>query len=84
VAEAAVTALADARWGEVPAVVVVATDPTRPPTLDALRAYVKQQAPMAYAPRRLVVVPALPRDELGKVTRAALDALVAAAGPTRG
>ncbi|MFU8839697.1 MAG: AMP-binding protein [Nitriliruptoraceae bacterium] len=84
VAEAAVTALADARWGQVPAVVVVAADPTRPPTLDALRAHVKQQAPVAYAPRCLVVVPALPRDGLGKVTRVALDALIAAAGPTRG
>jgi o-succinylbenzoate---CoA ligase len=54
--------------------VVVATDPHRPPTLDGLRAHVKRQAPAAYAPRHLVVVPALPRDELGKVTRAALDA----------
>jgi O-succinylbenzoic acid--CoA ligase len=77
VAEAAVTAVDDERWGQVPAAVVVATDPERPPTLDGLRTYVKQQAPAAYAPRHLVVVPALPRDELGKVTRAALDRLVA-------
>ncbi|MFP4312533.1 MAG: AMP-binding protein [Nitriliruptoraceae bacterium] len=80
VAEAAVTAVADPRWGEVPAAVVVPSDPAAPPTLAAVRAHVKARAPAAYAPRHLVLVAQLPRDGLGKVPRSALDALVRDAG----
>ena len=78
VAEAAVTAVADPRWGEVPVAVVVPSDPGAPPGLEELVAHVRSDAPAAYAPARLVLVPRLPRDAMGKLPRAALDAVVAA------
>jgi len=84
VTQVAVTAIPDARFGEVPAAVVVAADPAVPPTLEALRTHVKDRAPAAYAPRRLVVVAALPRDGLGKVPRAALDRLLSSGGGAAG
>ena len=76
VADAAVVPVADARWGEVPAAVVVPADPGTPPTLTDLRAHVRRDAPAAYAPGRLVVVGSLPRDGMGKVSRERLDLLV--------
>ncbi len=59
----------DGEWGQlVEAVVVPAGDP---PSLDSLRAHVKQTHPAFMAPRRLVVVDALPRTALGKLRRTA-------------
>ena len=59
----------DAEWGQlVEAVVVPAGDP---PSLGELRAHVKQHHPAFMAPRRLVVVDALPRTGLGKLRRTA-------------
>ena len=48
---------------------VVPTDPATPPTLDALRDFVKRVAPAHMAPRRLRLVNALPRTTLGKLRR---------------
>ncbi|HET9978097.1 MAG TPA: AMP-binding protein [Burkholderiaceae bacterium] len=76
VAEAAVVGLPDARWGEVPVLVVVARpgaaiDEPRLRTLfDARLARFKH-------PRRIVVREALPRTALGKLQRAALAASLA-------
>lgn len=69
VADAAATAVADPEWGQRIVAVVVATDPSRPPTLAALRDHVRTRHPAPYAPRELRVVDALPRDDLGKVRR---------------
>jgi o-succinylbenzoate---CoA ligase len=75
VADAAVVAVPDAEWGEVVRAVVVPSDPSDPPGLDGVRAHVRVGLPSTHAPRELAVVPALPRDGMGKVTRAALRAL---------
>lgn len=74
VADAAVVGEPDAEWGQRVVAVVVPADPSRPPTLDALRQHVREVLPAAAAPKVLRVVPALPRTALGKVRRAALAA----------
>jgi o-succinylbenzoate---CoA ligase len=77
--DAAVVGRADPTWGEVAVAVVVPTDPAAPPSLAALRAHVRASHPAVHAPRRLVVVDALPRDAMGKVRAADLRQLVAEA-----
>jgi fatty-acyl-CoA synthase len=71
VQECAVIGLPDARWGEVPVLVVVER-PGR--TLDraALQALFDARLARFKHPRRVQVVAALPRTALGKVQRAAL------------
>ncbi len=81
VADAAVLPADDERWGEVPVAVVVPRDPGTPPSLEQLRAHVRRELPVAYAPGRLVVLPSLPRDQLGKLSRSRLERLVAEVGP---
>jgi o-succinylbenzoate---CoA ligase len=75
VEDAAVVGRPDPEWGEVVCAVVVAADPRDPPTLAALRAQVHAALPAAHAPRALLLVDALPRDAMGKVTRASIDAV---------
>jgi O-succinylbenzoic acid--CoA ligase len=72
VAEVAVVGRPDAEWGAVVTAIVVAADPSAPPSLDELRDTVKDRLPPWCAPRRLELVPALPRTPLGKVERKAL------------
>lgn len=76
VADAAVIGRDDEVWGEAVVAVVVPADPSSPPDLDVLRAHVRARHPAPYAPRDIVVVPELPRDDMGKVTKAALRDLV--------
>jgi o-succinylbenzoate---CoA ligase len=76
VVDAAVVAVEDDRWGQVPAAVVVPSDPATPPALGDLRDHVRRQAPAAYAPAHLVVVAELPRDAMGKPSRERLLELV--------
>ena len=71
VADAAVVGLPDARWGEVPVLAVVA----RPgAAFDEARLRAAFDAGLARYkhPRRIVVVPALPKTALGKVRRSEL------------
>ncbi len=72
VADVAVTGRADPEWGALVVAVVVPADPAAVPTLDALRAWVKERRPAFAAPRELVLVDALPRAPGGKVARARL------------
>ena len=78
VAEAAVVGLPDARWGEVPVLVLVAHAGA---TVDlaALQAHFDAWLARYKHPRRTVLVDALPRTALGKVQKAALAAALAAA-----
>ncbi|HWH31888.1 MAG TPA: AMP-binding protein [Egibacteraceae bacterium] len=77
VAEAAAFALPDSEWGALVAVAVVPREPAAPPTLAQVRAHVRARAAAHAAPKRLLIVTALPRGALGKVDREALRALAA-------
>jgi o-succinylbenzoate---CoA ligase len=72
VREVAVVGRPDPEWGAVVVAVVVPADPADAPTLDSLRAWVKESRPAFAAPRALELVEALPRTALGKVRRASL------------
>lgn len=76
VADVAVAGVADDEWGQVVTALVVPADGRRPPALDELRAAAKQELPAYAAPRRLVLVDAIPRTALGKVARGRLAPLV--------
>lgn len=67
VADVAVAGRPDDEWGERVVAYVVPAD--RPPTLDELRAVVKESLPAWCAPRELVLVDTLPRTALGKLRR---------------
>ncbi len=73
VAAVAVAGRPDPEWGEVVVAYVVPRPGTAPPDLASLRARAKEQLPGYAAPRRLVLVAALPRTPLGKVRRHALE-----------
>jgi o-succinylbenzoate---CoA ligase len=83
VRDAAVVGRPDPEWGEIAVAVVVPADPAVPPTLEALRRHVRASHPPAHAPRGLVLVPALPRDAMGKVPTASLRHLAAEASDDR-
>lgn len=74
VAEVAVVGRPDDTWGQVVTAVLVAADPSAPPSLEDLREHVKTTLPPWCAPRRLELVASLPRTLLGKVQRRALGA----------
>jgi O-succinylbenzoic acid--CoA ligase len=69
VAEVAVAGRADAEWGQRVTAFVVPRDPASPPTLDELRAVVRERLSPAKAPRELVLLSALPRGPSGKLLR---------------
>ena len=69
VAAVAVAGCADAEWGQRVVAYVVPRDRAAPPSLETLRATVKDQLPAYMAPREVVAVDALPRTPLGKVQR---------------
>jgi O-succinylbenzoic acid--CoA ligase len=72
VASVAVAGRPDAEWGSRIVAWVVPLDPSAPPTLEALRAYVSARAASYRAPRELLIVRELPRAALGKVRRGVL------------
>jgi O-succinylbenzoic acid--CoA ligase len=72
VADVAVVGRADREWGQRVVAIVVPADVGAPPTLDALRAVVKEQLGSWAAPRELEFVDAIPRTAIGKIRRAEL------------
>jgi o-succinylbenzoate---CoA ligase len=69
VAEVAVAGRPDPEWGQRVVAFVVPADIADPPTLDELRALVKERLAPWAAPRQLELVDRLPRTSLGKVRR---------------
>ena len=74
VADVAVTGVPDDEWGQVVVAVVVPSAGTAP-TLDAIRATVKERLPAYCAPRRLVLTDSIPRTAIGKIRRGDLRVL---------
>ncbi len=73
VAEAAVIGVADADLGERIVAFVVPRDPARPPSPEALVAFVSAELASHKRPREVRVVPSLPRNAMGKVQKARLQ-----------
>ena len=69
VREVAVVGRPDDEWGQRVAAVVVPEDPSAPPTLEALRAWVKVALPAYAAPSELEITDVIPRTASGKVRR---------------
>jgi o-succinylbenzoate---CoA ligase len=72
VSDVAVAGRPHPEWGEEVVAWVIPADPDRPPTLDALRALVRDTLAGYAAPRRLILVDRFPRTSIGKVQRALL------------
>ncbi|HEX9031106.1 MAG TPA: AMP-binding protein [Streptosporangiaceae bacterium] len=77
VRDAVVVGTPDPDWGERVTAVVVAVDPASPPSLDELRAFVRERLPRYAAPRGLLVVGELPMLTSGKADRQRLRRLAA-------
>lgn len=73
VADVAVAGEDDPEWGQRVVAYVVPAGP--PPSLEDLREHVKAQAAPYKAPRRLVLVEALPRLPSGKISRTSLSSV---------
>jgi len=69
VAQVVVVGVPHPRWVETPRAVVVPTDPDEPPTLEDLQEHVKPLLASYKKPTSLAVVPALPRNTMGKILR---------------
>ena len=70
-AEALVRGEPDDEWGEVVVACIVPADRSDPPSVDALRAFARDQLPPYALPRRLELTEVLPRTPLGKLRREA-------------
>jgi acyl-CoA synthetase (AMP-forming)/AMP-acid ligase II len=84
VADAAVIGLPDARSGERAAAIVVAADPSDPPTLAELFEFCRAEGLMVQKiPEQLEFVDVLPRNPAGKVLKRDLQAAYKDSKPTR-
>ena len=67
IVEVMVRGVEDPEWGQLVEAVIVAGEST--PTLESVRAHVKQRHPAFMAPKRIQIVSSLPRTSIGKVRR---------------
>ncbi|HPA52672.1 MAG TPA: long-chain fatty acid--CoA ligase, partial [Thermoanaerobaculia bacterium] len=81
VKDAAVVGLPDEEWGERVAAAVVTGG--APLSLDSLRAFARERLAPYKLPTRLLVLDDLPRNAMGKVTKAAVRTLFGAPPPGR-
>jgi O-succinylbenzoic acid--CoA ligase len=72
VRDAVVVGRPDAEWGQRVTAVVVPADPAAPPSLDTLRAHVRQTMPASAAPREVEIVTEIPMLASGKPDLATL------------
>jgi o-succinylbenzoate---CoA ligase len=72
VADVVVVGVPDAEWGEQVTAFVVAEDPAAPPSVEELRAIVRQALSAHAAPRKLFFMPVFPLLPSGKADRVAL------------
>jgi o-succinylbenzoate---CoA ligase len=72
VRDAVVVGRPDAEWGQRVTAVVVPADPAAPPSLDQLRAHVRQTMPASAAPREVEIVTEIPMLASGKPDLATL------------
>ena len=77
VRDAAVVGCRDPEWGEVVTAVVVPADPSAPPSLADIRAWLRDRLPVYAVPAALLLVPELPLLPSGKPDREALRARAA-------
>jgi long-chain acyl-CoA synthetase len=75
VEDCVVTGVPDPEWGQSAAAFVVA-GPGKAIDLDALRATIRARLAHYKCPREWVLVPAIPRDDAGKILRREVDSLV--------
>jgi fatty-acyl-CoA synthase len=78
VRDVAVAGVPDPRWGQTP-VAVLCHSGGEPPTIDAVRAFAAGRLARFKLPTRVLHLEALPRNASGKIDRAAVRALAAAA-----
>jgi O-succinylbenzoic acid--CoA ligase len=69
VSEVAVIGVADPEWGQRVIALVVPTQGLLPPTLQQARELVREQLPVAAAPKEIRLVDSLPRTSVGKIRR---------------
>jgi fatty-acyl-CoA synthase len=83
VAESAVVGMVDARWGEVPVVVLVRSPDAAGQALsaEAVLAHLHSRIARFKLPRRVVFMGSLPKSALGKVQKPALQALLTGTNP---
>jgi O-succinylbenzoic acid--CoA ligase len=67
VAEVLVRGVDDPEWGQIVEAVIVPVGAA--PTLESIRAHVKERHPAYMAPRRVEIVSSLPRTSIGKLRR---------------
>jgi len=75
VARAAVVGLPDPVLGQIGAAAVIPADPSKPPTLDELKAWCRDRLAGYKAPERLRIVAELPTNAMAKVVKAGVAAL---------
>lgn len=78
VAQVAVIGVPDERWGEVVAAVVIAADPTSPPSPEALNTYCRSNLSSHKSPRYYFFVDAFPLTPTGKIQKFRLMEMAAA------
>ena len=76
IADAAAVAVPSVEWGEAVGIVVVTRVPHAAPSKDELRTLIRERLRSSRVPERIAVVEALPYNEMGKLLRRELRALL--------